>query len=146
MNIEITKNEYRLLLDMLCIADWIMEAFSESSKATYPEHQTLKTKLFELCDTMDAADCIEYDETLNDYFETSEHENHIQSQFIEPYEQTVFWNELVHRLAVRDLINEVGIDALRTMDEGERLNRVNDYKQRYDQEFQTHGLDKLVIG
>ena len=46
MKINITKKEYRLLLEMLYLADWMMN--SQSVERRYKEHEELKKKIFPL--------------------------------------------------------------------------------------------------
>ncbi|HLB41892.1 MAG TPA: hypothetical protein VJN02_03390 [Gammaproteobacteria bacterium] len=46
MKINITKKEYRLLLEMLYLADWTMN--SQSVERRYKEHEELKKKIFPL--------------------------------------------------------------------------------------------------
>ncbi|CEG57459.1 hypothetical protein [Legionella fallonii] len=144
MTIDITKREYRLLLDMVCVAGWMLEAFSEV-ETQHPEHHGLRTKLFSLYKQMDAEQYIEFDNTLNDYFETQSYEKELQTRFIEPFEDTIFWHELTHRLAMRDAIQEVGKEAFSNMDIKERGKRIDAFEERYQQEFQKNGLDKLII-
>ncbi len=144
MNIDITKKEYRALLDMICIADWILDAFSKEGRS-FPQHLALKIKLFSLYKEMGAQEQIEYDDMMNDFFETEHYTEEIQTQFIEPFEQAVFWEELTHRLAKRDLLNEIGQEAYRNMDGMERYKRIFALEQQYEKEFQENGLDRLVI-
>ena len=144
MNIDITKKEYRALLDMICITDWILDAFSKEGHS-FPEHHALKVKLFSLYKEMGAEEQIEYDDTLNDFFETESYTEELQTQFIEPFEHAVFWDELTHRLAKRDLINEIGQEAYRNMDAMERYKRICVFEEQYEKEFQESGLNKLVI-
>jgi hypothetical protein len=57
----------------------------------------------------------------------------------------VFWNELVHRLAERDLRAELGATKLAeefTDAEHERLGAIED---RYWREFEEHGIDHLML-
>lgn len=66
------------------------------------------------------------------------------SPYIKKYDEEVFWDELVHRLARRDLLKEYGedanvfTDAHFTMAEDTLL----DY---YDDEVDLNGIDRLVI-
>lgn len=144
MNINMTKEEYRVLLDMICISDWILDAFSKDGRR-FPDHHALKIKLFSLFKEMEAEAQIEYDAEMNDFFETEGYTAEIQAQFIEPFEQAIFWDELTHRLAKRDLLNEVGLEAYRKMDAMERYKRLSALEDQYEKEFQQNGLDKLVI-
>jgi hypothetical protein len=72
-------------------------------------------------------------------------ENSPVQSFIDEFENDSFWTELVNRLAIRDMVRELGQEKAQAMDVRERLARRLDYEERYDQEFQAHGLERLAI-
>jgi hypothetical protein len=144
MNINITKKEYRLLLDMLYIADWVLDALSEQGQSHY-EHQALKTRLLSLSKEMDAEDCIEYSKELNEHFETKDYEDAMQERYIEPYEEMIFWDQLIYRLAVRDLIQEIGITSYKKMKFIERATKIEQIKKKYAKEFDKNEVKNIAI-
>jgi hypothetical protein len=145
MKINITKKEYSLLIDMLCIANWVMHAHAMNEDQHSIAHEIFIKKMMSFHDEMDANDKIMFSNELDDYFETGEYEEYIHEKFIEPYEDELFWDELIERLAERDLINEVGEKQLVGMDFVEKMTRLEAIKELYQDEFSENGLKNLKI-
>ena len=61
---------------------------------------------------MDTTDRIEYSKEFDNYFEKQPYDTQIHEEFIEPYDENTFWDELIERLAVRDVIARVGENAI----------------------------------
>ena len=66
-------------------------------------------------------------------------------KFIDPYDDETFWEELIDRLSERDLVRQVGKEALRNIDAMERMKRLGGISDFYAQEFEEHGLNRLNI-
>ena len=145
MEIDFTKKEYRLLLDMLAIADWIMHANAIEEEHYFHEHQKLKDKLLSYYKQMDATDIIKSAQDLNGFFETNDYEQYIQNSFIQPYDEQYFWDELIDRLSQRDAVSTVGFEEYVKMECEERLQNLDEIKERYANEFQESGLNNLKI-
>jgi hypothetical protein len=143
MKINITKKEYSLLIDMLCIANWVMHAVNEYQHSS--EHELFIKKMMSFCNEMDANDKIMFSEEMDDYFETGEYVKYIQEKFIKPYKDDFFVEELIERLAKRDLIAEVGEKQLMSMDFVEKMTRLEAIKDLYQNEFSGNGLKYLKI-
>ena len=146
MKINFTKKEYRLLVDLLYLSDWILNSHVvDIEKEGYPEHKALHKKILSNYKEMDAEDIITYDKELDDYFETGEYSESLHEQFLDPYEEKTFWDELIDRLAVRDLAKEVGEEKFRTMERMERFTRLEELSEHYANEFENHGLEHVQI-
>jgi hypothetical protein len=64
---------------------------------------------------------------------------------VDRFVESVFWSELVARLAERDFQSELGVSQLSeklSADEKERLGRVED---SYWREFEARGVDNLIL-
>lgn len=114
MKINITKKEYQTLLDMLNIADWVLHSYT-IKEPKQNEYEALKQKFLSYFKEMDADDKIEFSPEFNEYFEKTEYEKLINEKFIEPYENELFWDELIHRLSERDTIHAMGVEQYRKM-------------------------------
>ena len=145
MNINVNKQEYRLLLDMLAIADWIMHAYSVGKEDYHEKHEALKNKLLSYYKEMGAEDIIDPSEELGVCYETKEYEDYIQEQFIEPYEDEYFWDELIEQLGKRDLLKSIGIEQYNKMELIERITKLDEKMEQYGLEFEEHGIDRLQI-
>ncbi|HLX52951.1 MAG TPA: hypothetical protein VKR58_03370 [Aquella sp.] len=146
MKINFTKKEYRLLVDMLYLSDWMLNShIANIEEDGHPEYEALRKKLLSHYKEMSAVDIISYDHKHNDYFETQEYEDSLHKQFIDPYNDEIFWDELADRLALQNLAKEVGDEKFQTMDRMERLTRLNELSKHYTHEFETYGLEHVQI-
>ena len=145
MNISFSKEEYRILLDLLYLSDWMIHSNSNEPVSPHPEHDKLREKLLSYYKEMGAEDIVEYDEENNSYFESSEYSGHMNEQFIGPYDNEVFWSELSERLAERDLIAEVGLNEYESMDGMDRVKRLDEFEESYINEFENHGLQNVEV-
>lgn len=145
MKINISKKEYGLLMDMLCIADWIMHAHALKEEDRFSEHEIFFKRMMAFSKEMGAEDKILFEEDLNDYYQTRDYEAYILDQFIEPYDDECFWEELIDRLAQRDLVNAIGEDKFLKMEFLERATRLEEIKALYDHEFSEHGLQNMYM-
>lgn len=143
MKIHFTKKEYRLLVDMLCIADWVLHSRDMVDKPQHIEHHDLYQKLLSLHKEMGAEDIVENDDST--YYETGSYEEELMEKFIKPYNGETFWEELVDRLAMRELSKTVGFERFQEMDIEEQAKVMTDIVNRYEDEFEEHGLDRVKI-
>lgn len=145
MKINFTKNEYRALIDLLALGDWMMHSHAIEPSEFYSTHYNLVKRLFAYAKEMDCEDILEYSKDLDGYFETADYDEKLQEQFIEPYEDECFWYKLIDRLAVRDVLEQLGVDKFRSLELAERLSRVDEVKAKYHAEFQQRGVENLVL-
>ena len=147
MNIDISEEEYRQLLDVLKMAEWVMHAHeTEKDPGTEPYDKVIQ-KFYALARDMGQGHMVEYDPKLKDYFLTMEFEDTSPSRdFIDEFTDETFWDELIHRLTERDVARTAGgYDHLDTMSMTERFAHEGPVLARYIQEFDDHGLERLEI-
>jgi hypothetical protein len=147
MQIEMTEEEYRDLLDVLHMAEWMMHAHAtEKDPATEPYDRVIQ-KLYAVAKTMGQDDLIEYDADAREYFATRKFDDTTLSwEFIDDFTEETFWDELIHRLTDRDLSRKVGGNEL--MDKlsmKERFTLESPIIEKYSKEFEERGLDRLEI-
>ena len=147
MNIDISEEEYRQLLDVLKMAEWVMHAHeTEKDPRTAPYDKVIQ-KLYALARDMGQDDMVEYDPKVKEYFLTQEFEDmSLSRDLIDEFMDETFWDELIHRLTDRDVARKVGgYDQLDTLNMTERFAQEGPILARYVQEFDDHGLDRLEI-
>lgn len=145
MKINITKKEYACLLDMLGLADWVMHSHAVSDDERHQEHEALKRKLYAYASSMDAEDKIEHSKRFDDYFERDEYMDELHEKFINSFEESTFWDELIDRLGKQDAIRQYGTEKLNKMDPMERITKIEDAKEKYADEFEKNGTKHLKI-
>lgn len=133
MNIELTNKEFRRLLDMVYIGNWILNSIRGEDR--FSDYDELESKLFGLC-----GQC-----GMNSLMEIRNGEVLPSKAFIEggiheaimEYEDTVFFEILAEELARRDMnfepINEDNFDELSV--------RIDEYIA----EFEQNGMDNIQL-
>lgn len=133
MQIELNKRQFRLLLDMVYIGNWVLN--STRGEDRFQEYDDLESKLFALCrgQGMDVL-AQDLDGTVVPsqlYAEGGIHEA------IAYYEDNVFYEILAEELSRRDM----NYPEITDENYAEILGRMD----RYMTEFEHSGLDHLVL-
>ena len=145
MKLHLTKKEYRALLDLIETGDWIIHSRDNPSKEDLSTHKALMQKILSHAQEMQCDDLVIYDHQFEKYFETREYENFIINNYIDPYDEDNFWEELADRLARRDLERQLGEEKLYQMEPVERAQILFEKSVTYENEFEEHGLEYLAI-
>jgi len=147
MKINITRKEYRALLDILSIADWVLNAHRVGDDPETEKYRKLEQKFYSYAKDMGFDNLVEYVPSLERYFPTKEYEETGKFRdFVDEFENETFWDELLHRLVERDLIRqEGGVENLMNMDIRERFEKEEPLERMYAAEFETNGLDNIKI-
>ena len=133
MNIELTQKEYRRLLDMVYIGNWVLN--SARGEDRFFDYDLVQNLLFTKAEQagMDAL-TIRYGSVV---MPSPAYVNGGIHEAIADYEDAIFFRILAEELARRDM-NDVPIDES-NMDE---LNRRMD---AYMDEFEAHGTDNVTV-
>ena len=146
MKIEISKGEYKILLHVLEMADWILTSHKSKDEERHKPYRKFEQKIFSLADVMGYGSLIEYSKDFHEYMPTRKYEDTCSAmEFIEEFENESFWDELIDRLGERDAIREVGTEGFKALKPIDRITKVDDHKDNYIDEFEKNGLDRIVI-
>ena len=146
MNIDFTNKQYRLLLDILSIADMVMTSHKDESDERVAPYLELQQKVFSAASEFGFDNLISYDKELDGYFPTMEFENNSDDQvFMDEYDENNFWEMLAVRLAQRDLVDEIGEDAFLEMEPVERITLEDNRADRYFDEFESNGIINIRV-
>nr|VFJ93492.1 MAG: hypothetical protein BECKH772A_GA0070896_1005711 [Candidatus Kentron sp. H]VFJ94305.1 MAG: hypothetical protein BECKH772B_GA0070898_1005910 [Candidatus Kentron sp. H]VFK00933.1 MAG: hypothetical protein BECKH772C_GA0070978_1005511 [Candidatus Kentron sp. H] len=146
MKIDITKKEYRSLVDLLEIANWVLNAHSDWDREEVGKYHALIQKIYAYAKEMECGDILEYSEKLAGYFATAQYEEKgAHRRFIDEFEEDSFWNELSHKLAFRDVIQQEGETALEEMNFMERATKLREFLSWYEEEFNDNGLANVRV-
>lgn len=144
MTIDLTREEYRQLLDMVQIARWVLHARKTEIPPETEAYNDLEQKIASYAPDVEMEDAIVYDEHLEGFFPTAEYEAEFLS-YIDEYDNDVFWGELSSRLADRDLLDTEGEERVLSMEPFERVLKLATLEEKYIQEFSKHGIRNLMI-
>ena len=133
MQIELSTKEFRRLLDMVYIGNWILNSTRGDDR--FQDYDNLESKLFALCRQHGMSVLAE--DWENTVIPSRAYEEGGIQEVIAFYEDNVFYEILAEELSRRDMdyadITEENYDEI--------VGRMN----RYMQEFQQSGVDKLVL-
>ncbi len=133
MNIELTDKEFRRLLDLVYIGNWILNSTRGDDR--FEDYDLLQEKFFAMCAKNGMRPLVET--YLGHYFPSKAYEEGGIHEAIADYEDAVFFDILAEELARRDMIEEnLSQDDLR-----ELTARMDDYMD----EFERNGIDNLSI-
>jgi hypothetical protein len=147
MKLELSQQEYRLLLEMVYLGNWVIGADEPELPAEKLPYAKLEQKVFALAQEAGCADLVEYAPEHRTCFPTRRlEESSPAAQFLLDYENTNFGDQLSERLARRDVAEQAGgWDNFAKLSPAERFARISACADRYDAVFAEHGLDNLRL-
>ena len=133
MNLELSKKEFRRLLDLVYIGNWILNSTRGNDR--FADYDNLESKLFGLCRDTGMESLVEKwqgeDVPSRAFADGGIHEA------IMDYEDTVFFEILAEELARRDM----DYQPVSRENYEELISRMDDYIA----EFEANGTDNLVL-
>ncbi len=133
MTIELTDKEFRRLLDMVYVGNWILT--SARGQDRFEDYDLLQEKLFAICPSRGMKTLAEI--WQGHVFPSRAYEEGGIHEAIADYEDAVFFDILAEELARRDMEGE-GSDP---GNDTELLDRM----EAYYSEIEQHGLDYLLV-
>ena len=133
MRIELTELEFRRLLDMAYIGNWILNSTRGADRFT--DYDDVESRLFSYCPSCGMAALSEFDGGTAGPSEA--YENGGIHEAIADYEDAMFFEILAEELARRDMDFEpISPENLK-----ELTNRIDEYIE----EFEQNGIDNISL-
>ena len=141
VDISLSKKNLRLLVRHVFIGHWILTATKvERDKELDDFFDTFLAKV----KSYNVMDGLEYDEGSASYAFSADKEDEFHED-ISDYEEHIFWEELIDRLATRDAIKKLGEKEFDELEKDDRMKAIWSEEEKYAKEVETHGIDRLVI-
>lgn len=141
MEIKCTKEEFKVLLDLVYAGNLLINGMRDVDNRILP-HSEMEQKIFAMAKDFGLEELIEFDEEFGEYMPTRTYENSEVNDYIDLYEDKVFWEELVVRMARRQALNELG-DENPDMTNAELRQRQIELEEYYEDEFIENGIYHL---
>jgi len=133
MNIELTELEFRRLLDMAYIGNWILNSIRGADRFT--DYDNVESLLFSYCPANDMSSLAEIISGVAK--PSAAFENGGIHEAIADYEDSIFFEILAEELARRDMDFEpIG---------PENLNELTSRIDEYIEEFEQNGIDNISL-
>ena len=132
MNIELTEKEFRRLLDLVYVGNWILNSTRGNDR--FEDYDLLQEKMFAMCPKSMRALVQTWHGRV---FPSRAYEEGGIHDAIADYEEAVFFDILAEELARRDMSAE-GADQ-------DNMLELNNRMDEYMSEFEKNGVDNLTI-
>jgi len=144
MKINLTKSEYRILLDVIYMADWILHAHDTEDRSDTKEYSELFQKLMSYAKDMGCEDLVNFDEQQQNYAESFIFEEESSAlDYIDEFENDSFWAELISRLAQRDALIELKANNPHDVESEDLFAAISTAEEKWSKEFEAFGLDGI---
>ncbi|EOQ90627.1 hypothetical protein LEP1GSC202_3740 [Leptospira yanagawae serovar Saopaulo str. Sao Paulo = ATCC 700523] len=140
MNLDLTPQETKQLLDALTVFEWVSNSPHEESDPSIDNF--LQSLLKKLSNGMENNPISEENGM---YTVAEEYFQEVFESYIEPYNDDVFWTELTTELAQRDLELSMSEKELEAMSPEAYETKVAKEAEKYDAEFEKNGVDRLFL-
>ncbi|MFB6355352.1 MAG: hypothetical protein ABEJ65_02420 [bacterium] len=141
MEIELSEQQYETLLLMIEAGNWLINV---TRKDRIEKFDNLQSELFSHAEDVDLEELVHYAEDEDRYFPADELTQRIMD-FVNEYENDSFWDTLVSRLAERDIQQQYDQETLDDMNTREWVKTLHEHEEKYWEEFEEHGVERLVI-
>jgi len=145
MDIKLTKDQYENLIKLVYLGNWMINGIRLHDEQV-EKYEKIEQYIFSFAKDAEMEKYIEYDGKSKKFFPTGEFEMESDIEnYRQEYEDEVFWEELVDRLARRDFIRKYGEDLIKKMDRKKRFEKEEPFVEKYEEEFEKHGIERLEI-
>lgn len=117
MNIELTRDQYQALLKSLAITRFLYHSILDEEEPA--------------ADRLDSYDTFEEKTDISD--------------LITEYQDSIFWDELIQRLAARDFLRIYDESEIKGMAIEERIEKEAPFISKYEEIFTESGIENLEI-
>jgi hypothetical protein len=144
MKASFTSRDYTRILELAWLGLWVAGFRPEDPKSTPERYADLADKLLAMAPTYGCGDLVKADADGTLRPSKKLLEGQIQEK-LDQFADDIFWAELVQRLAERDLRSELGSTKLSEELNEDEAARVHEFEDSYWREFETRGVDHLVL-
>lgn len=147
MHLRFSDQEFATLVEMVSlaslVASWNQKETADGGLSAYED---LEHKILERAGHAGMGGWIEFDEERQRLRLRQDVEERLFChECYDEFRNENFWEELVIRLADRDLVRMIGPSEMEKLTEEERRARTEAWEKRYWEEFSKHGIDRVVV-
>ena len=144
MKIEFTPKQYEKLMQLVCLGNWVINS---RLVKTLQEYDNVESYIYSFA--RDFGLDKYYREFRNDdgtkYSEVDMIEDRATMKYVDRYNEDTFWEELVDKLAHREIIKQYGRDKLAKMDAKEFLEKFLPIADKYEKIINAEGMEAIEV-
>ena len=141
MNIEVTKEQYKKILQAFYLGDLVLHSMKDENEENDESYIATEQYLFSLAKDFGYEDYVEYDKSLGQYFPTPLMEHEFDPAML-TYEQEIFPDQLASTLARNKVEAMLDAKEISTDEAGLLLLELED---KYLDQLEQDGLNRLDI-
>ncbi|MFW6012037.1 MAG: hypothetical protein ACOC8R_03030 [Desulfosalsimonas sp.] len=142
---QFTRDEYKRLLDLAMIANWVLHVFdTEEENPETEDYDHVIQKIYAGAKEHGLSDLVAYDEESGGYFPTPDYEEESEvMDLLEDFEDNLFWFGLAQRMALKTLVDQVGIETYDELFDETNAAKLKALEARFAEEFYENGLNNI---
>lgn len=151
MNLELSLEQYETLLKLVYMGDWVISTLQakervEDDADSDTRFAEVVRHIFNYADVAGLGSIVQIDQNNGEPYLTREFEEESGLvDILEDYEDEVFWQSLIERLAHRDFIRHYGESAISEMAIEERIEKETPFHDKWANEFHERGIENLKV-
>jgi len=142
MQITLTKEQYEKLMELVYLGNWMANSYRGDERIE--DYDRAAEHILSFAPSAGHQDRVEFDEFEGRYFPSRKLDEDLKP-LVDDYDDDVFWNVLIDRLAERDLVRAQGEEAVDKMDWEEYSRNLEPYLKKYEKEIDESGVEHLEI-
>lgn len=152
MNIELSREQYEALLKSLAITRFLYHSILDEEEPTadrldsYDIFEDMEQQVLSYAKALEVSHLVAYDNEEELHYLTREFEEKTDiSELIVEYQDSIFWDELIQRLAARDFMRTYNESEIKGMAIEERIEKEAPFILKYEEIFTESGIENLEI-
>jgi hypothetical protein len=144
MKINFTKKQYELLMKIVYMGNGMINTVADETEKN--EFDEIEEYIFSFAKDFGFEEYVDYDKEEETYYPSQKlEEDEVVIDYIQRYDDNIFWDKLLFNLIRRDMVKEYGEDAVEKMPEDEYSKKEESFIEKYAKEFAKNGLKNLTI-
>jgi hypothetical protein len=142
MKIELTEEQLECLVKLVYLGNVMANTWR--TKDVIKEYDDVESLVLAAAVKNGLEDRAEFEKAEKRYVPSADLEEEM-AEAVDFYDDNTFWDQLIFRMADRDFGRKYGEDALDELTTEKGTEREKPLLDKYEKEFNEHGLDRLEI-
>ncbi len=145
MKIDFTKKQFEVLLKLAYMGNWVANAHrtGRENDKRIEKYEEMQKYLLSFAKEFGLEKYVDIDN--EEMYPSIELEEDETNELIDEYDDETFWEELTYRFMRRDFVREYGEEEISKMDTMERIKKDHPFLEKYQDEVDNYGIDRLEI-
>lgn len=142
IKIEFTDEQYKTLLKLTYLGNWMVNSFQ--SDDIEEECDNFESYILSFASDAGLDHYVDTENGNQRSYPSSELEDELNI-YIDRYNNDIFWDELIERLAWRDFTRHFSDDEAKKMTPSERHQKIRPLIKKYSDEFSEAGIANILL-